>query len=165
MLGLVIYALYFFLPAYVANTSAGLFGDGRPLDFGRNFSDGRRLLGDGVTVRGFASGVFVGVLAGVVQGFLETRIMEKVFLAFLLSFGALAGDAAGSFIKRRVDKPRGSPLFPLDQLNFVVGGLFFASFIEVISLGAMAVLFILTPVGHLGVNKLGYHLKMKDVPW
>ncbi|MEE8167248.1 MAG: CDP-archaeol synthase, partial [Candidatus Hydrothermarchaeales archaeon] len=122
MAGIVISALYFFLPAYVANTSAGLFGHGRPLDLGNNFIDGKRLFGDGVTIRGLASGILVGSLVGVLQRILTGDLGSMVILGVLLSSGALAGDAAGSFIKRRVGKPKGSPLFPLDQLNFVVGG-------------------------------------------
>lgn len=150
-------AIYFFLPAYVANTAAGILGYGRPVDLGRNFFDGKRIFGDGVTMRGTASGVLAGTITGFLQG--------KPLLGLLLGVGAMAGDAAGSFIKRRLGKPRGSPLFPLDQLNFVVGGLLLASLVEYISLEIILVIFALTPFGHVAVNRLGHKLKMKDVPW
>ena len=39
------YALYFMLPAYMANISALAFGGGTPVDLNRNFWDGRRLIG------------------------------------------------------------------------------------------------------------------------
>ena len=143
-------AIYFFLPAYVANIFACLLGHGRPVDFGKNFIDRRRILGDGVTIRGSA-----------ILGLFN----EKLFLAFLLSSGAIAGDAVGSFIKRRLGIARGAPAPLLDQLNFVVGALLFASFAAEIPLQTVIILFVLTPIGHLVVNKTGYLLKLKDVPW
>ncbi len=160
-------AIYFFLPAYVANTAAGVFGHGRPVDLGKNFIDGRRIFGDGVTIRGSASGIVAGTIAGLLQDLLESGnpIDQKIFLAFLLSVGAIAGDAAGSFIKRRLGMPKGSPLFPLDQLNFVVGGLVFASLFDVRPIIEIAALLVITPLGHLAVNRIGYQLKLKDVPW
>ncbi len=158
-------AIYFFFPAYVANTAAGLFGHGNPLDLGKNFIDGRRILGDGVTIRGSASGIAAGTLIGLAQGLLGSSLSQKILIAFLLSLGAMVGDAAGSFIKRRLGKPRGSPMFPLDQLNFVVGGLLFAALLEVRPLVEIAVIVAITPLGHLAVNRIGYQLKMKDVPW
>src|SRR2546427_13302198 len=49
-------AFWFLLPAYVANPMAVVSGGGTPMDFGRTLRDGRRLLGDGKTWRGFAGG-------------------------------------------------------------------------------------------------------------
>jgi len=151
-------ALYFFLPAYVANTVPGILGYGRPVDLGRNFTDGRRILGNGVTVRGTLTGILGGTITGFLQG--------TIFMGFVLGVGAMGGDMVGSFIKRRLGKPSGSPLFPLDQLNFVVGGLILAwLYVGFIRWDFVVVIVLLTPVGHLAVNKLGYHLNMKDVPW
>lgn len=157
MIESILSAIYFFLPAYAANICACLLGHGRPVDLGKNFIDGRRILGDGVTIRGSAIGIVSGSILGLFN--------EKLFLAFLLSSGAIAGDAAGSFIKRRLGMPRGAPAPLLDQLNFVVGALFFASFAVEIPLQTVIILFVITPIGHLAVNKTGYLLKLKDVPW
>jgi len=170
MIATVLYALYFFLPAYVANTCACLLGGGKPLDHGRTLSDGNRILGDGVTIRGSLLGILSGVAVGVLMVYVESitaspRGTEKILLAFLLSTGAIAGDAVGSFVKRRLNIPRGAPAPLLDQLNFVVGGLLFASIINPIKLETILILLILTPIGHLIVNVTGYHLKLKDVPW
>ncbi|NOZ77408.1 MAG: CDP-archaeol synthase, partial [Euryarchaeota archaeon] len=91
-------ALYFFVPAYVANTTACIFGHGRPVDLGRNFLDGRRLLGDGVTIRGLAAGTAWGVLAGLLMTMVKIPFgMDSgrwMAVSFLLAFGALVGDAA-----------------------------------------------------------------------
>lgn len=50
------------VPAYLANCTPPIFGGGRPLDLGRNFLDGRRLLGEGKTIRGTVAGVTWGLL-------------------------------------------------------------------------------------------------------
>ncbi len=151
-------ALYFFIPAYVANTFACILGKGRPIDLGKNFIDNRRIVGDGVTIRGSLSGIACGIIAGAI-------LQMDLLLVFLLSSGAIAGDAAGSFIKRRLNMGRGAPAPGLDQLNFVAGGLLFASPVVRIPLQWVLVLIIFTPIGHLIVNKTGYRLKVKDVPW
>ncbi len=151
-------ALYFFIPAYVANTFACILGKGRPIDLGKNFIDKRRIVGDGVTIRGSLSGIACGIIAGAI-------LQMDLLLVFLLSSGAIAGDAAGSFIKRRLNMGRGAPAPGLDQLNFVAGGLLFASPVVRIPLQWVLVLIVFTPIGHLIVNKTGYRLKVKDVPW
>lgn len=158
MIETVINALYFFIPAYVANTFACILGKGRPVDLGRNFSDGRRILGNGVTIRGTLSGIACGVIAGVI-------LQMNMTLVFLLSFGAIAGDATGSFAKRRLGMNQGAQAPVLDQLNFVVGGLLLASLVTSIPLVWILVIVVLTPFGHLLVNRTGYSLKMKEVPW
>lgn len=150
-------ALYFFIPAYIANTLPGIFGGGPPLDGGRQFSDRKRLLGDGVTVRGF----IVGVAGGTAVGALMGRPIE----GFLLSLGALLGDSAGSFLKRRLGIKRGAPAPVLDQLNFVAGALILISFVASVSLDYIIILLVITPFGHLAVNMIGYSLKLKKVPW
>jgi len=159
-------ALLFFLPAYFANTFACIFGGGMPLDFGKNFVDGRRILGDGVTIRGSFFGALTGVVAGVVKAWLQGNLTAyEITLAFLLSVGTILGDAAGSFIKRRLGITRGKPAPLLDQLDFVAGALLLASFITHVQIKKIIIIVILTPFGHLLINMLGYYLKLKDVPW
>src|SRR5438094_104291 len=57
-------ALWFFLPAFVANPMAVVFGGGTPIDFGRTLRDGERLFGDGKTWRGLLGGTVSGALLG-----------------------------------------------------------------------------------------------------
>src|SRR5256885_9473968 len=49
-------ALWFFLPAFVANPFAVVSGGGAPIDGGRSLSDGQRMFGDGKTWRGPGGG-------------------------------------------------------------------------------------------------------------
>jgi len=92
----VFWAFWYILPAYVANASPVILGGGRPIDGGRYWRDGRRILGDGKTWRGFIGGVAAGTLVGVIQYLITPdfygSLGTAVKLAFLLSFGALVGD-------------------------------------------------------------------------
>jgi CDP-2,3-bis-(O-geranylgeranyl)-sn-glycerol synthase len=128
MLGLVVGALWAMLPAYVPNNAAVLAGGGRPIDGGRTLG-GRRLLGDGKTWRGTAIGVLVGAALAVVldlvvaaaeatSGLPLPRFGPAVSVA--LPAGAMAGDIAASFVKRRLGRPRGAAFPIIDQLDFVV---------------------------------------------
>lgn len=67
----IVLAFWFILPAYAANGLAVVFGKGsrlnKPLDFGHNFIDKRRIFGDGKTFRGLIGGVAFGTLIGALQ--------------------------------------------------------------------------------------------------
>ena len=63
----VLSALWLFLPAYVSNMMPVFVGGGRPIDGGRAWRDGRRMLGDGKTWRGLllaplVATAFTGIL-------------------------------------------------------------------------------------------------------
>ncbi len=101
-----------------------------------------------------------------------------VFLfGFIVGFFALSGDAFESYLKRRTGRPRGAPWFPFDQLDFVVFGLLgmLAASPLLPSGWVMEALFgnwiilttilVGTPALHLTINRIGYWLKLKDVPW
>jgi CDP-2,3-bis-(O-geranylgeranyl)-sn-glycerol synthase len=162
----VLEAIVFFLPAYVANTSAGCFGGGGPLDRGKKIMDNRRVFGDGKTIKGTSAGILAGTFYRPLENLLSSRpILTGLTLAFLLSFGAIAGDLAGSFIKRRIGIEWGESAPFLDQLDFAIGALFLASFVMVLKIETVIILLLITPVGHLGVNVLGFLLHKKEVPW
>lgn len=177
MLSTVCCAVWIMLPAYVPNPVAAIFGGGTPIDFGRKMRDGNRILGDGKTYRG----LFIGVLAGLLVGFAEIRIIganlpgwlpvPTVTTVFALALGALLGDIAKSFFKRRLGKERGENWFLADQYDLVAGSLlllmilspdwFFAS----ITLPVFIAILIITPILHRAANIIGYSLGVKDVPW
>jgi len=162
----VVSAVLFFMPAYIANAAPTIFGGGTALDFGKNFSDGRRIFGGGKTWRGSAAGIFSGTFYRLAENLLMQRdFLNQLALAFSLSLGAISGDIAASFIKRRAGFERGESAPLLDQLDFVVGGLFFASFFAEIEFKRVLILILVTPALHLLVNMLGYVLKKKEVPW
>ncbi|ASJ10637.1 hypothetical protein A3L12_04655 [Thermococcus sp. P6] len=165
----VLWALWYILPAYVANASPVLVGGGEPMDGGRNWRDGRRLLGDGKTWRGFFGGIALGTLTGAVQYVITPdyygTLKVALLLAFLLSLGALVGDLIGSFIKRRVNLPRGAPALGLDQLGFVISAMVFAYPVKTLPSGGILFLLVVTPFVHWGANYLAYRMGWKSVPW
>jgi len=150
-------SLWFFLPAYVANATPVVLGGGTPMDLGRNFLDGRRILGDGKTFRG----VILAIAAGTLIGALQLRPL----IGFVMALGAMLGDLAVSFIKRRLGMERGAPLPVGDQLDFVAGAIALTGLVVSIPLSYIVAIVIVTPPIHLGTNALAYILKLKKKPW
>lgn len=180
----IINVLWFTLPAYVANPGAVIFKGKIAMDFGRNFIDGRRILGKGKTWRGFFGGALTGTLTGLIQIILSYlfpneylvnfsgNLLTSILIVIVLSFGAMLGDSFGSFIKRRLNKESGSNTFLLDQYPFLVISLLFLyllfpmEFIRYIwNVYAIMTLIIYTPLIHRIVNIVGFKIGKKDVPW
>ncbi len=155
ILTVVIDSLWYILPSYIANMSPVVFGGGKPLDFNKKFIDGRRVLGDHKTIRGFISGVVCGTIVGVSQG--------RALQGFLLSLGAMVGDMVGSFIKRRLGIEEGGSVPILDQEGFLVFSILFSYPVENIDIYSIIFLLILTPLLHKGTNIIAYYLKLKEV--
>ncbi len=173
--------LWLMLPAYTPNNFAVVFGGGKPIDFEKVFIDGRRILGDGKTFRGFAGGLFGGLIVANVEYMIENVINIHVFsslpyltflkLAFALSFGSLAGDCLGSFVKRRFGVERGDKFPLLDQYDFLALSFLFAwiferrAFESLYTPDVILLAVILTPLLHRFANIVAYKLGLKDVPW
>ena len=187
---LVIQAFWLILPAYIANASALLLGGGLPIDFGKKWNDGNRILGNGKTWRGLFIGTFIGMTSGfgfsIISKFafnIDFPIKINDFtgfplmipILFSLCFGALMGDIIESFFKRRIGKKRGENWIPFDQLDFILGVLFFSFimsgclqflnlttenwFLASFSLYHIIILLIFTPFIHLFANYV--HRKSK----
>ncbi|MEM4587082.1 MAG: CDP-2,3-bis-(O-geranylgeranyl)-sn-glycerol synthase [Candidatus Jordarchaeales archaeon] len=100
LLILLVLALWYILPAYAANGLAVIFGRGKrfnmPLDLGRNFIDGKRLFGDGKTLRGFVGGVVAGTFVGAAQSIAGSTVGIPMLLSspqvtfFLFAANALS---------------------------------------------------------------------------
>lgn len=155
-------ALLFIFPAYCANAAPVIFGGGFPIDGGKTFIDGKLIFGSHKTLRGFFSGLIVGTLVSFVQGAL---FQYNMLLGFTLSMGALAGDLAGSFFKRRLDLPPGSDLPIADQLDFILGALLFSLLVSPPPLPIVIIIVIITLPIHLLTNFLAYLLGVKKKLW
>jgi CDP-2,3-bis-(O-geranylgeranyl)-sn-glycerol synthase len=181
-LNLVIIAIWLMLPAYLPNNLAVLFGGGKPLDFGKNFRDGRRILGDGKTFRGTIAGALGGVAAGLLlsavastwpdRGLPQFGSGDELLMVLMgLSLGAMAGDVIASFFKRRMGMERGASLFLVDQLDFVLGSWALTYllaprwFSQNFTPEIILIVLIVTPILHRATNVIGYKIKAKKEPW
>lgn len=156
-------ALYIILPIYCANGAPVLFGGGRPIDAGKSLSDGQRILGDHKTIRGFASGLMAGIIVGAFElVFLSPSVM---LIAILASLGALLGDLAGAFLKRRLKIRPSGPVPGLDQLDFVIGAILLVSTVSNLTPGTVLILILVTPPIHFLTNLGAYVLGLKSTYW
>ena len=166
----VVAVLLFIVTCYVANAAPVLLGGGQPLDLGAKFTDGRRILGDAKTIRGFVGGVAAGTVAGGILALYAPlpgfSVWGQFLAGFAISAGALLGDALGSFLKRRMGIEPGKP-FPLDQLGFIIIGLLlaypFAS--SLYSLEMVAFLLVLSYLLLVITNAAANRFGLKAVPW
>ena len=165
------------LPAYLPNPIAALFGGGMPVDLGKNFTDGRRVFGDGKTYRGLFIGIFAGIGIGLAQIWVSgaygwENLPQHTYMSItLLATGALLGDLGKSFIKRRLGKELGSKWPIADMYDLVAGALILllifdpSWFYANMTLMIFIFILILTPILHRGINIIGYHFRVKEVPW
>ena len=139
---IILQSLWLILPAYIANGCAALLGGGTPIDFGKNYKDGRRILGDGKTWRGLVLGTLFGMIGGFGLSLAAKLIAPTEYnfisfekldftgfpimipIIFSICFGALFGDIVESFFKRRFGIERGKDWIPFDQMDFILGVLF-----------------------------------------
>ena len=159
---LIFEALKFIFPAYCANAAPVLVGGGLVMDFGKNFVDGKRVLGNNKTFRGF----FFGLAIGIAVGLVESMLFNYPFLFSLFTpLGALLGDLTAAFLKRRLGIAPGG-LFPIvDQVDFVVGAIVFALPLEMVNWELAVAALVITPPIHLLTNIGAYKLKLKKNPW
>jgi len=161
---LVFEALKFIFPAYCANAIPVIAGGGLPMDFGKTFFDGKPIFGSHKTFRGFLSGLVVGTAVGL----LESLVFNyPLFFGTVLSLGALLGDLAGAFVKRRLGVAPGNLMPVFDQVDFVVGALVFSLpfFLQFLSLPLVIAVLVITPPLHLLTNFVAYKMGLKNNPW
>ncbi|MHA2390940.1 MAG: CDP-2,3-bis-(O-geranylgeranyl)-sn-glycerol synthase [Promethearchaeota archaeon] len=91
----------------------------------------------------------------------------------LASYGAVLGDLAGSFLKRRFDIKSGAPFWIVDQLDFALIALFFVAIPSFFSptvfilpdIFIVVFLLILTPAVSIIANTVAYFVGLKSVPY
>ena len=136
------YFLILLIPAYFANMFAYWSSKivflkplGKPVDLNLKWFDGSRLLGNSKTFRGVFSGISLAIIVAFIFYLLSPYFAQKTYqsieetllFGFLVGFGAMIGDLIRSFLKRRLGMTSGKNWFLFDDLDFVVGALFFMS--------------------------------------
>ncbi len=173
-------ALYFMLPAYLANMmpvflkKVPLFD--YPLDHGLRWR-GKQIFGSHKTYRGLISGALTGIITALLQKYLHRFLPSLPLLPYddfsypkmaliglALGGGILLGDLAKSFFKRRLNITDGGRFFPFDQLDFL-GALFFVSIFFVPPIPHLIVIFIASPLLSIIIDLIGYRLGLRDVWW
>lgn len=169
MLSLLLAVIYV-LPAYIANGTPvvvlRIAGPGHPLDMGIVMRDGRRLLGDGKTIEGLASGLSAGLAAAFLSHVFLPGVYRGLLECGLIPVGAMAGDILGSFLKRRLGVERGGSAPVLDQLGFLLMALLLA-WIPYGPPGwadppTIILLLLVTALLHVSTNALAYLAGLKE---
>lgn len=184
MMSELLFALWFFLPAGLANAAPvlaarlpGLNDWNTPLDLGKTFR-GRRIFGANKTWRGLLAGLLVASLAVAVQHWLAVNasfpnffsgnvnyfLSNILWLGPLLGLGAIGGDALESFAKRQVGVKPGQSWFPFDQIDYILGGLLLSLVIVRLGLQDYALILITWFVLHLATVYFAHKLGLRADP-
>lgn len=182
MLDELLFALWFFLPAGIANGTPVIANKipllnkwQTPMDFGKSFR-GKRIFGQNKTWRGLIFSSFIAGLTGLGTYLLydnyfaslglnpSTPALAAFGLGVLLGSGALLGDATESFFKRQSGKQPGEVWFPFDQIDFIIGGLVVVAPFVRLSWVQLLLIGVVWFVSHLTWAYVGYLLKLKDTP-
>lgn len=166
--------IYLFLPAFVAN-GAPVVAKKLPIVSQWTRPISTPLFGANKTYRGFAIGVGAAVVCALVQyslrdlwffkelNELHNSLEQSVLVGSLLGFGALLGDLAKSFVKRRVGIAPGQAWPILDGIDYVIGAviciwpLYHSTVLDVV------VLLIAAPLLSLLANTFSYVVGWKEV--
>jgi len=178
MLMFLLKILYFMLPAYFANMAPVFVRKIKfldyPIDFNKKFK-GKPILGKHKTWRGLFFGIILGLIIAYIQFklynysfFAELSFFDYsnwISLGFLLSFGALVGDSIKSFFKRRAGVKPGKPFIPWDQIDYAIGSIVFVSIVYPLTIAQIITILLVSFLGHILINHLGYYLKIREVKW
>lgn len=183
MLADIIFALWFFLPAALANMAPiiaakipALQKYNAPMDGGRTFR-GKPLLGKNKTWRGLFAGIIAGTLTLWVQqltidhtpwaeqaaaiGYVDLPVLV---LGPLFAIGTLGGDAVKSFCKRQMGAAPGKAWPFFDQVGEILGAIVVTLPFVTFSFGVYLGVIIGWVVIDLGVSVISYLIGWKERP-
>ena len=170
--GLLFVTIWFYLPAAAANMAPVLV---TWIPFEKPIWESK--LGKNKTWRGFVVGVIVAIVVVSIQksfstfvsiskDFFSTLYENNTFvIGLLVGAGALLGDSVKSFFKRKCGIASGERWWPFDQIDFILGSTVFVSVIFFPGCGVVLFALLLTMFIHPFINKIGFALGLKKVPW
>lgn len=175
---LILKCFYLMLPAYFANMAPvivkklNLFGF--PIDFNKQINN-KPVFGKNKTFRGLIFGIIFAVIIAYLQFLLYTVEFFKnisffsyqnwLLFGFLMGLGALTGDLAKSFFKRRLGLKPGTKFVPFDQTDFVVWALVFIMPLFNLTLKIFVTSLLLSFALHILTNHLAFYLKIRNEKW
>jgi CDP-2,3-bis-(O-geranylgeranyl)-sn-glycerol synthase len=170
-------ALYFFVPAYLANMSPVLVRGhferlATPIDFGRRLG-GKRIFGDHKTWRGVVAAVVTATAVFEAQRLLygagigvDLALIDysayPVLPGFLLGLGTAVGDAVKSFFKRRVGIAPGASWPVFDQIDFLLGAYLFVLPVAAPPFPVVAACIPIVILGAIATTIVGFGLGLKE---
>jgi CDP-2,3-bis-(O-geranylgeranyl)-sn-glycerol synthase len=180
----VFFALWFFLPAAIAN-AAPVFAAAlpalrrfdAPMDCGLSFR-GKRVLGSHKTWRGLIAGIiaatFVLWLEQLAVGHnswvrhtisqVNYTDLPTLILGPLFGIGALGGDALKSFFKRQRGVAPGHGWFPFDQIDYIIGGALISMPFVQLTLLQYGWLVVIWLIIHIASTYIGYLVGLRERP-
>jgi CDP-2,3-bis-(O-geranylgeranyl)-sn-glycerol synthase len=174
MLDLIFQIIIFYAPAYAANISNSLSYYLRekihdpPLDGGRKFMDGKRILGDSRRVSEVLFAIPTALFVGFIEGLFFGSITFCILFGFLQGIGVIIGSIIWSFFKRRLniaERKFIGPTIILDWTNHLLGATLFLLLLVKIEFLFFIYAFIFTLITHPILCYGGYKLGLKKVPW
>lgn len=184
MLQDILFALWFLLPAAVANMAPILTAAipafkhwNAPLDGGRTFR-GVAIFGSHKTWRGLISGIVLATLTLYLQqvlvahtnwtsfitGSLRYETLPTLILGPLFALGALGGDAVESFFKRQRGIKSGGTWVPFDQIDYIIGAIIASLPIFIATPSQYFWMLLIWFVMHLVFSYAGWLMKLKKQP-
>lgn len=180
----IFFAVWFFLPAGIANMMPVFSAKiprlrdwEAPMDFGRTFR-GHRIFGSHKTWRGLITGIIFATLILWLQQIavhhsiwlqawtspVDYAHLSVFFMGPLFALGALLGDAIESFFKRQVGIKPGDGWFPFDQTDYIIGGaLATMPFVHLSYLYYLWLIIIWFGL-HIIFTAFGYYIGVRDKP-
>ena len=180
---MILEALWFFLPAGVANMAPVAAAKlpwfrqfSAPMDFGKSWR-GKRIFGANKTWRGLIVGIILATIVIGLQKYLFSRsffILELSWFDYrpanvwllgpLFGAGALLADAVKSFFKRQKSVPPGSSWFPFDQIDYIIGGCLLSLFVVRLPLANYVWVLAVGLGGHVLIVYIFYLLGVREKP-
>ncbi|MCR4688545.1 MAG: CDP-archaeol synthase [Saccharofermentans sp.] len=157
----------------------------KPVDLGKNFTDGKRLFGDNKTWKGIAGYILFNVIFNVLWGLLcsnetlhsldffyqhhENTLTFNILTGALLGFGYALFELPNSFLKRRLDITPGKTLkgfwkvffIFLDQADSVFGVALVVWLFYPLGIGLYLLYVLVGAATHLILNMLLYFMHLR----
>lgn len=173
---LLIEALWFYLPALAANQMPGCVVKIHekwfrvPLQFPISVG----WLGKNKTWAAYPAGIAGAIVVIYLQrqcpwsqwfGLFDYERSDLWLIGGALGFGAILGDHLKSFAKRCWGTKEGSPWWPWDQIDYVLGSLLLAAPLVWIGWVRAGLIVLIVLLFSSSVTKLSHRLGIKRVPW
>ena len=157
----------------------------KPIDFGKNFTDKKRIFGDHKTWKGLFGYIILNIIFSLIFGYIwnitylvkynffyinhENTLLFNILIGFLLGLGYSLFELPNSFIKRRLDIKPGKTIkgfkkiffIIFDQADSVFGVALVVWLFYPIGIWIYLFYILLGTVTHLLVNMLLYFLHLR----